>query len=347
MSDDKAGEGVVRHPRETDALFGHREAEQALLDAYRSGRIAHSWLIGGLHGIGKATLAFRMARFVLTHSDPASSEVQAANDLSVDPGHPAAKQIANGAHGGLLVLERKPNEKGVLRQVIRVDEVRETVSFFGATAATDGWRVCIVDCMDELNVNGANALLKILEEPPPRSLFLLVSHAPAQLLPTIHSRCRKLPLKPLAPDEVVAALTEASGGKLDGSAIASAAELADGSVFRALALMDARAINLSQRVAALLDGLPRVDAMELHALGDTLPLNDKAALGAFIGGVERWIETRVGAMAAGETPDMPRLARLAEVWEKIGRAARETADYNLERKPLVFSVVGMLAEAVA
>jgi DNA polymerase-3 subunit delta' len=348
MSEDNTiGEGIVRHPRETDILVGHGAAEDALLDAYRSGRIAHAWLIGGMQGIGKATLAFRMARFVLAHPDPESQAVQGARDLSVDAGDPVARQIATRAHGGLLVLERKPNEKGVLRQVIRVDEVRETVSFFGSTAATDGWRVCIVDCMDELNLNGANALLKILEEPPPRSLFLLVSHAPSRLLPTIHSRCRKLPLKPLTNDEVVIALSEASRGALTGDAIGQAAALADGSVQRALSLLDTRAARMSQRVAALLGQLPRVDAMELHAVGDTLPLNDKAALAAFIGGVERWIESRVGEVVAGPAPDLPRLARLAEVWEKIGRAARETADYNLERKPLVFSVVNMLAEAVA
>ncbi|MDU6241135.1 MAG: DNA polymerase III subunit delta', partial [Bradyrhizobium sp.] len=160
---------AVRHPRETTALFGHRDAEAALLAAYRSGRMAHAWLIGGPQGIGKATLAYRMARFVLTHRDPSSPAVRAATSLHVEPDDHVARLIASEAHGGLLTLERSANDKGVLRTVITVDETRETISFFGSTAAVEGWRVCIVDTVDELNPNAANALLKILEEPPQQS----------------------------------------------------------------------------------------------------------------------------------------------------------------------------------
>src|SRR2546421_13016166 len=190
-------EMAVKHPRETTDLFGHREAEMALLNAYRSGRIPHAWLIGGAQGIGKATLAYRMARFVLAHRDPLAADVRHAEALQVAPSDPVARHIAAGAHGSLLPLERSLNDKGRMRTVITVDETRETISFFGSTAAVDGWRVCIVDTVDELNPNAANALLKILEEPPQRSLFLLVSHSPARALPTILSRCRKLPLRPL------------------------------------------------------------------------------------------------------------------------------------------------------
>src|ERR1039458_4781263 len=175
------------HPRETAVLFGHREAELALLNAYRSGRIPHAWLIGGAQGIGKATLAYRMARFVLAHRDALADDVQRAETLWVDPSDPVARHVAAGAHGGLLTLERSLNDKGVMRTVITVDETRETISFFGSAAAVEGWRVCIVDTVDVLNPNAANALLKVLEEPPRQSLFLLVSHAPARVLPTIRS----------------------------------------------------------------------------------------------------------------------------------------------------------------
>jgi DNA polymerase III subunit delta' len=171
----------VPHPRETSDLFGHGDAETALLNAYRSGCIPHAWLIGGAQGIGKATLAYCMARFVLANRDPRAAAVQRAKTLWVDPNDPVARHVAAGAHGGLLALERTPNEKGVLRTVITVDETRETISFFGSTAAVEGWRVCIVDTVDELNPNAANALLKILEEPPQQSLFLLLSHAPARV----------------------------------------------------------------------------------------------------------------------------------------------------------------------
>jgi len=334
---------AVPHPRETTALFGHREAEAALLNAYRSGRIPHAWLIGGAAGIGKATLAYRMARFVLAHRDPLGAEVQRAETLFVDPSDPVARHVAAGAHGGLLTLERTLNEKGVLRTVITVDETRETISFFGSTAAVEGWRVCIVDTVDELNPNAANALLKVLEEPPRQSLFLLVSHAPARVLPTILSRCRKLPLRPLSTDDVIRATAHAANLAPDDPALTEAAAAAEGSVARALTLLGGDALKLQQRTVALLASLPRVDPRELHALGDSLGLSDRVALAAFIDGVDRWIGERL--RADDPNANLPRLARLAEVWEKINRAARDTADYNLERKPLVFSVFGMLAEA--
>jgi DNA polymerase-3 subunit delta' len=331
------------HPRETSVLFGHRDAETTLLNAYRSGRIPHAWLIGGAKGIGKATLAYRMARFVLAHRDPLAPEVQRVETLDVGPSDPVARHIASGAHGGLLTLERTLNDKGVLRTVITVDETRETISFFGSTAAVEGWRVCIVDTVDELNPNAANALLKILEEPPRQSLFVLVSHAPGRVLPTILSRCRRLALRPLSTHDVVQAAAQAAGRAIDDPALLEAAEAAEGSVARALTLLGGDAVKLHQRTAALLAGLPQVDPRELHALGDALGGSDRVALATFIDSVDRWVSERLRTGDANA--NLARLARLAEVWEKISRAARDTAEYNLERKPLVFSVFGMLAEA--
>jgi len=336
---------TVASPRETSAWFGHRDAERALLDAYRGGRIPHAWLIGGPQGIGKATLAYRMARFVLAHRDPLSSEVQGAGTLAVDPSDPVARLVAAGAHGGLLTLERSLNDKGVMRTVITVDETRETIGFFGSTAAVAGWRVCIVDTVDELNPNAANALLKVLEEPPQQSLFLLVSHAPARVLPTILSRCRKLALRPLGRDDVIRAAAAATGIALDDPALGQAADAAEGSVARALTLLGGDALKLQQRTAALLASLPQLDPRELHALGDALGGSDRVALAAFVDSVERWVSGRLHTDEANANANLPRLARLAEVWEKINRAARDTEAYNLERKPLVFSVFGLLAEA--
>src|ERR1700754_1083824 len=237
-----AEEIAVRHPRETAELFGHREAEAALLSAYRSGRIPHAWLIGGAQGIGKATLAYRMARFVLANRHAHAPAVQRAQSLAVDADDHVARQITAGAHGGLLVLERGLNDRGVLRTVITVDETRETISFFGSTAAVEGWRVCIVDTVDELNPNAANALLKLLEEPPQQSLFLLVSHAPARVLPTILSRCRKLMLRPLAVPDVITAASTATGIAVDDPGLVEAAGASEGSVSRALTLLGGDAL---------------------------------------------------------------------------------------------------------
>src|SRR5262245_4553568 len=158
----------------------------------------HAWLIGGPRGIGKATLAYRMARFVFAHPDPASVAVRNAQTLALPPDHPALRRVAAQGHSDLLALERVADEKGKIPASIPVDLVRKTIGFFGSTAGEGGWRVCIVDSADELNPSGANAILKTLEEPPAKSLLLVVSHAPGRLLPTIRSRCRRLALRPLA-----------------------------------------------------------------------------------------------------------------------------------------------------
>ncbi|RTL54666.1 MAG: DNA polymerase III subunit delta' [Bradyrhizobiaceae bacterium] len=345
MSERSDDEGAAPLPRETRLFFGHAAAEATLLAAYKSGHIPHAWLIGGAQGIGKATLAYRMAKFVLANSDPRAPDVQNASRLDVDPDNSAVRKVIAGSHGGLLTLERSVNDKGVMRSVITVDESRETIPFFGSTAAVAGWRICIVDTVDELNANAANALLKILEEPPPQSLFLLISNAPSRVLATIQSRCRKLMLRPLSETDVLHAAAQASQRAETDAALREAAANADGSVARALALLDGNALGLQQRTSALLDSLPRVDPRALHALGDALPLNDRVALRAFVDTVERWLTAHL------REPDLqgnlPRLARLALVWEKINQTARETEAFNLERKPLVFSIFGLLAEATS
>ena len=151
-------------PEEQPAWFGSTDAEAALLEGYRSGRMHHAWLLGGPKGIGKATLAFRLARFVLAHPDPASAEVATATDLSVAPDSPAFRKVANRAHPNLLVLERPYDEQNKrFKTELTVPEIRKTVSFFGSTSGEDGWRIAVVDPADDMNPSSANALLKVLE----------------------------------------------------------------------------------------------------------------------------------------------------------------------------------------
>jgi DNA polymerase-3 subunit delta' len=338
---DHEDDDALPHPRETAALFGHAEAEQTLLEAYRSGRIPHAWLIAGEAGIGKATLAYRMARFVLAYPDPALPAVQRAASLAVPEDLPVARRVANQSHTDLLTLERVFNEKtGKLFSSIRVDDVRRTISFFGSTAGEGGWRVAVVDTVDELEKEGENALLKVLEEPPPRSLLLLVAHSPGRVLPTIRSRCRLLLLRPLAAPEVARAVS-ALGPEAGEGEIAAAAEASGGSVSRAMALLEGPALELRQRVMGLLDQLPRVDQRALHALADKLPGVDPGPLAAFLDTVNEWLS----AQLTSGPPDKVRMARLAHAWETVNSAGREVGEYNLDRRPLVFSVFGTLAEA--
>ena len=331
----------VKLPRETAALFGHDDAEQALLTSYKSGRVPHAWLIGGPPGIGKATLAYRFTRFVLAHPDPAAPQVQNATSLAVDPEHPVARRIAAQAQGDLLVLERMINEQtGKLYTVIRVDDVRRTVSFFGSTAGEGGWRIAIVDSVDEMQREGANALLKVLEEPPQRALLLLVSHAPGRELATIRSRCRRLLLRPLSDADAAHALAAATGRGEDDADVREAAGAAGGSVARALTLLDEDARGLRQRVLDLIAQLPDLDPHALHALGDALGGSDPQTLANFMDQVNGWLAARLG----DGTQAKPRLAALSATWDKVIRAAAEVETYNLERKPFAFAVLGALAE---
>jgi len=330
----------VAHPRATVSLFGHRQAEAALLSAYQGGRLPHAFLILGPKGIGKATLAYRTARFVLAHPDPASEEVGNAASLAIPAGHPVARRLAAQAQGDLLTIERTLNDKGVLRTQIAVEDVRRTIAFFGSTAGEGGWRIAIVDAVDELNRSGANALLKVLEEPPQRALLLLIAHSPARVPATLRSRCRVLSLRPLSDADVAAATAAALNAAADDPRIAAAAAAAEGSVARALALLEEGALVLRQQALDLLERLPALDTEGLHALGEALAGNDPERLAGFVDTVNAWLGRRLHLGT-----ELAHQVRFAEAFERINAAARDAETYNLERKPLVFNVFGLLAEA--
>jgi DNA polymerase III subunit delta' len=333
------------HPRETYRLFGHGAEERMLLDAYRSGQMHHAWIIGGEWGIGRATLAYRAARFILANPDPRAASVAAAEKLAVDPEHPAARRMARLSHPDLFVLRRQyvPERKTIPAE-IRVDDARRAVSFFGTTAGEGGWRIAIVDSADDLNINGANALLKILEEPPPRSLFLILSSAPKRLLPTVRSRCRTLNLRPLQPADLTAVLqalpdlTSGHDGPLD-----EIVRLAEGSVRRAALLLGEDSVELRAKVQALLDALPASDPGAVLAFAEQLNGRDGAVAFDFaLRIILDWLHARmIQGAATGES----RLARWAELWDKFARASRDAETYNLDRRPLVMSMMADLAEA--
>ena len=219
--------------------------------------------------------------------------------------------------------------------------MRQSVAFFGSTAGEGGWRVAIVDCIDELNRNGANALLKILEEPPPRTLLLLLSNAPGRVLPTIRSRCRTLMLRPLALEDVTLAVAATLGEAEVTPEILAAAEAAGGSVRRALLFLEGDGLRLRQQLLGQLERLPQIDRRALHTLGDGISGTEAETLAAFMETVNAWLSARLDSVSL----DIALAARVAEAWETINQAALDTEAYNLDRKPFVFSVFGHLAKA--
>lgn len=347
------------HPRETKKLFGHATAERTLAEALSRGRMHHGWLIGGRQGIGKATLAYRFARAALAHPgerDPSGASLDVSDDTS------AARQVRALSHPGLLVVRRPYDEKGKrFAATIPVDEVRRLRSFLSHSTAHDGWRVVIVDEANELNVNAANALLKSLEEPPQRTVFLLIASAPGRLLPTIRSRCRVLSLAPLGSADLRAAATQALAA-VDANVPAEAEwpvleRLAEGSAGRLLSLWRADGLELNDRIMKLMGSLPRVDWRAVHALSDELqPAAAQARFELFyellLSLLGRLIRVQAAGAGAEEERALAdrligaeRLASFAALWERIGRDKAETVGLNLDRKALILETVGALVAA--
>lgn len=354
--------GEFPHPRETAALIGQDAAERAVFDAFMGGRMHHAWLLTGPKGVGKATLAYRMARFVLRHGLPELAKQAGATDLFVPEGDPVFRQVAAQSHPNLLVIRRPWDDKAKrLKTVITVEEVRRTASFFGMSAGAGGWRVAIVDAADDMNVNAENALLKILEEPPARGLFILVSHQPGRLLPTIRSRCRTLALKPLA-DADIADILAANGAEANDEERAAIARLAEGSAGRALSIAAGGGLDLYKDLVALLRNLPRLDVKAVHALADKVGRRGAdEAYETFVELLGDWLQrlVRCGAgagagpdLVAGEGAAMARLAgaagldRWVEVWEKIGQTVARAEALNTDRKLVILNVFSLL-ESVA
>jgi len=334
------------HPREAENLIGHETAEAELLDAYRAGRLAHAWLIGGPAGIGKATLAWRFARFILAHPDPSAPQVQAARDLSVSAEAPAVRQILAQAHPDVAALRRLWNaDRKTFYGDIRVEDVRRALQLFQKSAGAGGWRICIVDTIEDLNRAGANALLKMIEEPPADALFLILAHRPGLALPTIRSRCRRLQLDPLSPEGIVRVVRGLGPpwSKISDNELEPAARAAAGSVREALKRIDPDRAEIEAMIEAALGELPNSDGRSVHRLADAV-----AARGAddafedFTLALYDWLAGRAEAKA-GE--GAARLAPLAELWDKARAATRDAETYNLDKRLHVLSLFAELSAA--
>ncbi len=347
-------------PRENAELVGHSAAESLLLSAFNSGRLPHAWLIAGPKGVGKATLAYRFARFLLAEP-PAGGLFGAppkADSLAIAPEHPVFRQVASGGHPDLLAVERGWDAKRKrLRSEIVVDDTRAIAAFLHLTSAQGGWRVVVVDGADDMNRNAANALLKVLEEPPKRSVLLLTSESPGRLLPTIRSRCRMLHLKKLSETIVSEAIMRQSPELAPADALALA-QLAEGSIGRALTLAAMDGLAIHRDMYRLLGEIPKIDTESLYGFAERLARNEGQGFHLLVellpGALTRMIELALGQGASTPPSERETLARLAarrgldqwvEVWRKICHLFASAEGIELDRKQAVLNAFFALEEA--
>jgi DNA polymerase III subunit delta' len=361
----------IPQPRDNPDLIGHESAEAALLQAFWKKRLHHAWLITGQRGIGKATLAFRFARFLLANGNRERNgptfclpDENLAPDLTVDPEHPTFRRIASGGHADLVAVGRRVNEKtGRLRSEILVEDVRSVGSLLAHTPAEDGWRVVVIDAAEDMSRSSANAVLKVLEEPPTRSILLLVSHAPGKVLPTIRSRCRHLALQPLSRDTVMTLLHRYRPA-LSAVEADDLARLCGGSIGLALSLGEHDGLALHKVMLDLMRKLPALDILALDRLGDQVSGSGSdetfaMACDFFTRLVTRLIRTAAvqaehGGDASGsdEQSVVARLApaasldRWLEVWEKTCRLLARAENANLDRKQVILDLFLTLQRAV-
>lgn len=372
MSDDGDTAPGLPAPSANPDLLGHGWAERLVLDAWNAGRMPHAWLIAGPPGIGKATFAYRIARFVLSGggAQGAGGLFGAADappaSLAIDPEGRVARMVAAESHPDLKVLRRQLTDRGTLSAVVRVDEVRSFEASLRLRSSEGGWRVAIVDEADRMNRNAENALLKILEEPPPNSLIILVSNALNAMLPTTRSRCRRLVLKPLA-DSVVSDLLQRGRPGLGPDDAAVLVRLSEGSIGRALTLADAGGADLYRAVSGLMTALPtdrrgQVPGEAVHVLAGAWSRRPKEGeADAFSAGMELllwWIDraVRAAAGAGGLQEIVPGDLEAGRRWvsaigpeavfrrrAEVVRLARLEPALNLDRRQVVLDSIHTLA----
>ncbi len=327
------------HPRRATTLLGHADAEAQLLRAYQSGKLHHAWLISGPRGIGKATLAYRFAKFLFAVKSPEAA--RSHTGLYVPPEAPAARQVVAGAHPDLLVIEREADQRAKkLKLEISVENARQVQHFFGRTSGAGGWRVAIVDCADDLNIASANALLKVIEEPPQQSVFLIVCHQPGRLLRTIRSRCLHLALNPLDNATTLRVLENLPGDAVagEGDQLAQAADLSRGSPGRALEFLG------SKGVAAFSDFLrrPRITAAAAIEIGQSFTGREKPEdYFIFCDLLIGWIAEKARTAGIAGQGDA-----LAKAHDDINSSLRQADALNLDRRQTVTDALMRLEEAL-
>lgn len=335
MADDAEALQDDNHPRHLPPLVGHEKAVRLMAGAIASGRMHHAWLFCGPRGIGKATLAYRLAAHLLSGGKGEGGR------LDVDPGSSAARWMASHSHPDLFVLERAYDRKArKLKSEIAVGDARELLQFFSLTAGASRWRIAIIDTADELNQESANTLLKIMEEPPPYSLLILVSSQPGSLLRTIRSRCSRLDLTPLSEEETRLVLGRQGGvsEQADADQLEVALRLAKGSPGVAVELLS----SAGAKSFAALIASPSLSPNILIDIGSRFGARNSTVddYEVFWSLLEGWLAERARDQVLRGQGD-----RLAEAARELSQINRETLAFNLDRRHAVIKALSLVDQA--
>jgi DNA polymerase III subunit delta' len=353
-------------PRTMKECFGHAEIERILLESFNAGRMPHGLIFSGPKGIGKATFAYRLAKFLFRQGikDPSQDSLfgdpaPAAVSFDVPADHMAARLVASGAHPDLLAIERAYDEgKDKFKDSVAVDDVRRVAPFLRKTAAHGGWRVVVIDDADTMNRSAQNALLKILEEPPANTVLILIAHRMGTMVPTIRSRCRLFSFHPPNADDVSKILTAHRFIPAPGTADLLTA-LSEGSPGEALRFAGQGGPETLAGILSLLGSYPAWPWTEIHALSDVLARSGRDDSYHQFAELLPWIYRKmIRAKARGEALAPAQLAendalssllrqssleKLLKICENLEELFASVDRSNLDKKQAVLSAFSLMA----
>jgi len=340
-------------PRDNPYLVGHEVQEKLILDAWRNRVLHHAYLISGPKGIGKATFAYRMARFLLSADE---NKAENYKSLEISPNNDIFKQISANAHPDFKVIERgyiKTDRQKIYKALssgnymneddlaklkksaeIVVDDVREVCDFLAKSSAYGGWRIVIIDSVDEMNRSSANAILKVLEEPPHRTMMLLVAHNPDTLLPTVRSRCAKLELKPLQ-DNITASLLRRYCSDLNESEVKKISVLAEGSIGKAMVYVDGNAVDFYDRIKKTVKDGKNFKIKDILEFSDIAVKDNNYEL----------FKELIGRFLAEQARSGINALTYTKLFDDFSRIFKQTESLNLDKRQVVMNMMVALARA--
>ena len=325
----------IPSPAANPNLFGHDAALETVKNQLASGRMHHAWLLTAPRGIGKATFAFHFAAHLLSSQSPDGEDINSVRS-----------RVAAGGHPNLIHLTRPWDPKAsTFKTQITVEEAGRAIHFLTTSRASDTWRVIIIDAADEMNRTVQNALLKTIEEPPDNTLFLLVNHSISALTPTIRSRCQRLSLKPLSPEDLFSALEP--HGVLENVSAEDRALLVKasaGSVRKAILLAQTGGLSMVREFDGLYAAQSgEVDWPAVISLAGKISQRGKEDQYRLL--LEIADEFLIKQATGADHDAAPaRLARWAELWEETRDAARTAESYNLDRKQVILNLFQSISE---